>query len=128
MEWSDEEKVRLMRAWCPGTHEAQACAVANCTLELVRVRGGTMTAHEAQHTLDWVRQHGLPGPARKFSDHMATQGTRIAMLEAELRECQRTRADASARAEEAERLAVNRQVECEPLHAALGNVRVAPDR
>lgn len=117
MEWSEAEKARLMCAWCPGTHEAQACAVANCALELVRARGGTLEAQRLTETIQDISDAGMPVHAADLREHAFSLGSRIAMLEAELRECQRTRAEASARAEEAERLAINRQVECERLRA-----------
>lgn len=82
MNWSDKEHAKLARAFESGG----VVAVANLATELVKARGGTMTAEEIQDMRRLASHMHLKADERLIDnacDVIATQGATVATLQAE---------------------------------------------
>lgn len=86
MEWSKEEVKALMECCPAGVSPLEVFAIATRAVELVAARYRTTTVEEETATLDSIRSmddHIADAAEAKALEHLAAQGARLAVLEAE---------------------------------------------
>lgn len=91
MQWTHRQsldaRTRARRADPEGygsLSDAAAQAIMDYAVELVAARGGTMTAEDLAGLAEWLKRRHPPGAEHPLLEHIAAQGTRIAVLEGAL--------------------------------------------
>lgn len=108
VDWNEEEKHDLgftLSGHAGGNTLAAAMAVGSRAVDLVRARGGTMTAERVEETLVAVTQANQPRAALRdlLGQHITAQGATAATLQAKVEELEEERGKDAERIRDIER-------------------------